>query len=116
MTQGLQVFNETGELVQDVTDRCSRVLGFYQLTARGEGYYTLTITDDKFREGKPFIIPFQNATTFSVQWYTVNNGYQTVTSSASSFYGLTLNDNVLTINLRVWGTSIPTQLLMYGVY
>ncbi|WP_151777150.1 hypothetical protein [Acinetobacter brisouii] len=114
--QGLQVFNASGALVQDVTDRCSRVLGFYQLTSRGNGFYTLTITDDKFREGTPFIIPFQNATTVSVQWYTINYGYQKITSSASSFYGLTLNDNVLTINLRVWGASIPTQLLMYGVY
>ncbi|MBF7684504.1 hypothetical protein I2F17_01465 [Acinetobacter sp. B10A] len=116
MAQGLQVFNEEGKIVQDITDRCSRVLGFFKITSRGEGFYTETITDDRFNEGLPFVIPFQNSTTFGVSWYTSDNGWQPITSSACSFYDIFLNGNTLTLKFRVWRNNIPEQSIMYGVY
>jgi hypothetical protein len=98
VAQGLQCWDASGVLLVDVTDRLTRILGFYSMSAGSSG----TITDAGFLTGSGFCIAVRT-----------NNGggdifNNTMVAPDVSFSGSDLN--------YASRATTGDHLLIYGVY
>lgn len=96
MATGLRVWDASGNLVVDVTDRLTRILGVVSMPANSSG----SVVDDGFLTGTPFPIAIRsNGTTFF-------NG--TSVAVSISFSGNTMNYSTT--------QTVADYLIVYGVY
>jgi hypothetical protein len=94
MPQGLQVYNASGQLLVDLTDRLSRLLGIATLTNPTDG----NLTDAGFATGTPW-------------WVCLPISGGSVSTPAVSIAG-----NVLSWDFDASGNYATTYKLIYGVY
>jgi len=105
--QGLQIFDPSGNILLDVSDNLTRVLGVTQT-----GFTNGSLTDPNLLTGRP--------------WFTmlVNSWYDTAsfTQSASTVPGtkITIDGSVISwivgYDLQLFRLYIPNITIIYGVY
>ena len=94
MPQGLQVWDASGNLILDLTDRLGRILGISTLTSPTDG----SITDAGFASGTPWFICLP------------------ISSGAASTPQCSVAGNVISWDFITGGNYATTYKLIYGVY
>jgi hypothetical protein len=100
--QGLQIFDAGGNVVLDVTDRLTRVLGEFE-TGTSDGF----ITDTNLDYGTPWFIAKLNGSV------TVKEGYN---SYYSSSVPILISFNSQSLSWSFSGGSVANHHIVYGVY
>lgn len=96
MATGIRIWDASGNLTVDTTDRLTRILGYTTLAASGSG----TVTDDGFLTGSPFYIAIRS------NGGSVFNG--TTVAVSISFSGNQMSYST--------SQSVADFIIVYGVY
>lgn len=98
MPQGLQVWDASGNLIVDVSDRLTRILGTILVAAGSSG----TVTDDGFLTGTPFPIAIRT-----------NAGSPSFMNNTMVPPSITFAGNVMTYNVA---SPSGDHRIIYGVF
>jgi hypothetical protein len=104
MPAGLQIWNASGALILDATQRCGRVLSIQQLTGGVSNSYT----DSRLSQGTPFVA-YQRDKTCHLSY-----GYGGIQSPVISISGNTVTWTYSALNASY--DEYAAGLLVIGVY